>query len=121
MARKKVSRKGASSKSAPKKPIMALSQVEEKELILDTKTVEKLDEILANNGGSDSGLARSDIVAHLLFEKGLNGFEFSPSKNEDIKEKISLPKSAWSIAEKSAERSGNIELSEVVKELVSRQ
>lgn len=111
--KKKVVQKGAS-----KKPILALSQLEEKELILDTKTIKKLDEIVAKNGGSKSGLNRSDIVAHLLIEKGRNGFKFSQDDNEAIKEKFTLPKSAWDIAKKSSDKSGNVELSEVIKELV---
>ena len=114
---KKTTRKGASRK-APRSPILALTQIEEKELILDTETLRKLDEIITRNGGDNGTLTRSDVVASLLIDKGQNGVKFEVTKNEPKNEKISLPKSAWFIAEKSAKKSGNIDLSEVVKELV---
>lgn len=115
----KRTRKGAT-KAAPKMPLMSLTQVEEKELVLDTKTVEKLEEYLEKNGGAKSGLTISDLVTHLILDKGPNGFKFAVEQNEEVTRSITMPKAAWDIAEKSAQKSGNVDLSDVVKELASK-
>lgn len=115
----KSTRKGAS-KSAPKMPLLALSQIEEKELIIDADTFQKLEKYLAKNGGEKAGLSLSDVVAHLLLEKGPNGFKFSAEKKEPKSVSLKLPKAAWDIAEKSAKKSGVSDLSEVVKELTTK-
>ncbi|MFW7382340.1 MAG: hypothetical protein ACOH5I_26320 [Oligoflexus sp.] len=115
---KKRGRKGAT-KDAGKMPLMALTTVEEKELVLDAETVEKLEKYLARNGGEKAGLSLSDAVAHLLLDKGPNGFKFSVQKSEPKKISLKLPKAAWDIAEKSAQKSG-AELSDVLKELTTK-
>lgn len=107
-------------KTSTRAPVLALSQVEEKELVLDTHTLEKLESYLEANGGSDSGLSISDIVTHLLLSKGQKGFKFQFSRNESKTIKLTLPKSAWNIAEVSAKSSGiEGDLSEVVKKLAA--
>ncbi len=116
---KKADRKGAT-KTALKMPLMALSEVEERELLLDSTTLERLEAFLSKNGGTKSGLSLSDAVAHLLLGKGLNGFRFTPERIEKKSRKLKLPKAAWNIAEKSAEKSGCGDLSEVVRELASK-
>lgn len=114
----KTTRKGAS-KETGKSPLMALSTIEEKELVLDAETVEKLEKYLARNGGEKAGLSLSDAVAHLLLDKGPNGFKFSVQKTEPKTISLKLPKAAWDIAQKSAQKSG-AELSDVLKEIASK-
>ena len=103
-----------------KMPIMALSKIEEKEITLDSDTLTKLQNILTKSGGRSSGLTISDVITHLLLEKGSNGFKFEPKENIPQRVKLSLPAAAWRVAEKSAKKSGDADLSEVVKVLVSK-
>lgn len=117
--KKKTTRKTAS-KVSTKTPILALSETDEKELTIDPKTYEKLEKLLAKNGGKKAGLTLSDIVAHMFLEKGPNGFKFSILNKEPRTVRLKLPKAAWDIAEKTAKKSGVTDLSEVLKELVSR-
>jgi hypothetical protein len=107
-------------RKAAKAPILPLSQTEEKELIIDSETFEKLERFLAKSGGEKAGLSLSDVVAHLLLEKGPNGFKFSAEKKEPKSVNLKLPKAAWDIAEKSAKKSGAPGISEVVKELTTK-
>ncbi len=102
------------------KPIKALAQFQEVELVLDSQTLDKIDSILAKSGGKKSGLTQADVIAHLLLEKNPNGFKFEVKKNLSRTIKVSLPMEAVGIAEKSAKKSGQVEISEVVKEVVAR-
>ena len=114
---KRTTKKGAS-RSQNKAPILALSAIEEKEIDIDAETYAKLEKFLSKSGASKSGLSISDVVAHLLIDKGPNGFKFSSQKNEPVKVKLSLPKAAWDIADKSAQKSGVSDLGKVVSQLV---
>ncbi|MFW7382305.1 MAG: hypothetical protein ACOH5I_26140 [Oligoflexus sp.] len=108
------------SKATRKSTPMAITKIIDKELELDSKTIKSLEDYLAKNGGEKAGLTLSDVVAHLLLEEGPNGFKFTVRPNEIKKVKLSLPVAAWDIAEKSQKKSGDPDLSEVIKALANR-
>ena len=114
---KKIAKKRAT-KNRKKREIFSLSSVEERELKIDFETIEKLKKYLASNGRFGSELTISDLVTQLLLEKGQDGFKFDRRESLVVEQKLVMPKAAWEIAEKSAERSNAENLSEVFDELV---
>lgn len=112
--------KDKKSKKTAKAKILPLSKTAERTIELDAITHQKLEDFLLKNGGASSDLSLSDVVAHLLIEKGPKGFKFQPVKMSPKKLTLSLPVAAWDIAEKSAKKSGVSDLSEVIKELADR-
>jgi hypothetical protein len=99
-----------------KEQILNLTKLEKRQLILDEKTVAKLEAFLLRSGGSKSELTISDALTHLLLEKGPNGIKFKPEETKEIQVDISLPSAAWNIADKSAEKSAT-DLKNVIEKL----
>lgn len=99
-----------------KKTLLAITSIEEREVTLDSKTLESLESFIEKNGGKNSGLTLSDAVAHLLLEKSPSGFKFKAEKIEHKTVTLKLPAAAWSIAEKSAKKSSS-DMQGVIKKL----